>query len=529
MTAIFYVTVAGAALSVLLCCWARVERFLTRVLLVSYGLRVALAVSLYVVSAYDLPIFRELHLSGGFWRFARDAPWYHWNAVRIADAFRWGTEIPALMSGNQPFPVDPDFYFVTAFAYLVFGPHPLVIPLLNAALWSGIAVTVYLLARRLGGEQAGQTGAVLVSAWPSSYIWASQVLKDSLVIFFLLLALALCMVLLTQRQMSRFATLAIPLCLLALLLARFRFYLLPILVLAVGLGGVPAFVSPVSGPKWGTAARGLVLMGILVLSFVAARSIDPITLLSPSRPDLGHLQKARYLEKQGDYLAAAEEYHRALMLNRDIAGIPPWATERIAQSGPPTSIPQKSAGFSATAEPLSRIQMPIRFLRQVFSPDVVGPIRRGFARTGGASNVGEDIRLRNLWELITFVPQGLAYGLLAPFPWEWFSAVGDTGIFRPLSAIEVLLIFAVTPFFVIGVGKAVRTLDSEPWFLAAFCVVGLVLLGLAVTNIGIIFRLRLQFLVPLFVILAAYGSGALSRRCPAKPPSSSDVRPAREA
>ena len=35
---------------------------------------------------------------------------------------------------------------------------------------------------------------------------------------------------------------------------------------------------------------------------------------------------------------------------------------------------------------------------------------------------------------------------------------------------------------------------------------GAVLLGLTVTNIGILFRLRLQFVVPLIVIAATYGA-----------------------
>jgi len=452
--------VGGLGVSVLLSRLANGDRFLTAVLLVSYALRVGLAISLYAISAYHLPVLQELQVEGGFWRFTQDAPWYHWNALRIAESLGSGAEIPPLTVYGEIFRVDPTFYILIAFVYLALGAHPLHIPILNAMLWSAISVFAYLLAYRLKGEDSGRLAAVLVSAWPSAYVWSSQVLKDTLAIFLLLSMLLLCIVMLEERRLFWLgaAVLLVPV---TMLLTRLRFYLIPIVVLALGAAVVCALCSSSIDRRWGKAVRGLILTGILLASFVLAKSIDPVLLLSPSR---------------------------------------------AGSQGPSTSVPATSDSSEVMG---TEAELSLKRVRDViswtFSPGRIAVVRRGFGSERGASSVGDEIQFHRFSDMIRFLPRGLAYALFAPFPWEWFSTSGDTGILRPVSGLEVLLLFSMAPFFVIGVARAARSRSPTAWLLLGFTAVAAILLGMAVTNVGILFRLRLQFLIPLLVILAAYG------------------------
>ncbi len=432
------------------------------VVLASYGLRLALAISFYAISMYGLPIFQTLQLGDGFWLFARDAPWYHWNAARIAEAFRWGTEIPPLMVGGQLFLVEPDFYLAVAFVYRILGAHPLYIPLLNAMLWSAISILAYLLARRMKGEEAGRMAVVLVSLWPSPHLWSSQILKDTLVIFLLLSALSLCVQIFGQRGRLWLAAF-VPLVVVSFLLTRFRFYLLPIVVLAVGGGVVSSLFRSSRHGQWGNAARGLLLAGVLLATFLGARSVDPAVLLSPAQPETGHLQKA-------------PENRDAMALAR----------------------PHPESGILAG-------------VLKTFSLGQLASARKGFATAGGASNVGDEVKLEDFWSIVAYLPRGLSYVMFAPFPWHLLSPAGDTGIFKWLSGIEVMLILVTAPFLLIATVRAARSGLPEAWVLMIFGIVLASVLGLVVTNIGTLFRLRLQFLVPMFVILAAYGGGDLRR------------------
>ena len=181
----------GGVLCLLLARWVRGSRCLAVLVLASYGVSVALTLGLYLVSAYRLPVLATVQFVPGFWRLAYDAPLYHVNGARIAEALRSGAELPQVKFGAVPYLVDnyEFFYFVGA-VYWVFGTHPLYVPLLNSMFWATIAVLSYSLARRLGGEEAGRIAAVLVGFWPSHFIWSSQILKDTLMIFLSVLALS---------------------------------------------------------------------------------------------------------------------------------------------------------------------------------------------------------------------------------------------------------------------------------------------------------------------------------------------------
>ena len=415
---------------------------LSTAVLTAYGLRCALAVLLFIVSAYQLPVLENLQLGQGFWAFAPDSRTYHLHAVEIADALRAGTEIPPLFdTSGEPVSSPRDFFLFTAFLYRVLGAHALYVPLLNAVFWSAVSILSYGLARRLNGHEAGLIAALLVSFWPSTYIWSSQILKDSLVIFLLVSAFVLVTSFWNGRRRKGVAAL-VPLALVVFLLAGLRYYLVPIFVVAIGA----AVLAAACRRQGAQVARGCILMALLAAAFVLARSVDPISFFSPSRSSFSEPADAGQLRKPGI---------------DSVVGI--------------------------------------LGLDQLTRQDKLG--LRGF---GG---------------LMASVPLGVARAMFAPFPWDWFSPPGDTGAFRKIAGIEVALLIALAPFFAIAMVNAARFGSSEVWLFLAYVGVLATALGVSVQNLptlgdyvdGILFRLRLQFVVPMFILLGAYAPESLTK------------------
>ena len=436
---------AGLLVSWLLCRAVRGGVVLSTAVLTAYGLRCALAVFFFSVSAYQLPVFQDLQLGQGFWAFAPDSRTYHLHAVEIADALQRGMEIPPLLGENDglPFRGRRDFHLLLAFLYRVLGAHPLYVPLLNAALWSAVAILSYGLARRLNGHEAGLIAALLVSFWPSAYIWSSQILKDSLVIFLLVSAFALFASFWNGQRRKGVAAL-VPLVLVVFLLAGLRYYLIPIFVVSIG-GAVLAAACRRQGAQ---VARGCILMALLAAAFVLARSVDPISFFSPSRSSIS----------------------------------------QPADAGQPLEL---EAGIDFLVDILTLDQLTHR----------------------------EGLGLDGFGVLMASIPRGVASAMFVPFPWDWFSPPGDTGAFRKIAGIEVALLIALTPFFAIAMVNAARFGSSEVWLFLAYVGVLATALGVSVPNLptlgdyvdGTLFRLRLQFVVPMFILLGAYAPESLTK------------------
>jgi hypothetical protein len=67
-----------------------------------------------------------------------------------------------------------------------------------------------------------------------------------------------------------------------------------------------------------------------------------------------------------------------------------------------------------------------------------------------------------------------------------------------LSVVETLLLYAVLVPLLVGLGTAVWRGSPDGLFVAVFVVAQTVVLGLVVNNLGTLFRLRLESLLPLF-------------------------------
>lgn len=137
----------------------------------------------------------------------------------------------------------------------------------------------------------------------------------------------------------------------------------------------------------------------------------------------------------------------------------------------------------------------------------IATLRRRFAvqYPSSGSNIDADVQFSSAGDVIRYVPRALEIGLLAPFPEMWFQPrrfVGMAG--RPLLAVETSLTYVLTALACMFTWKRRRCLPV--WMLAFAVLTGATALGLVVTNLGALYRMRYGF----WVLLTIVGSGALA-------------------
>jgi len=131
------------------------------------------------------------------------------------------------------------------------------------------------------------------------------------------------------------------------------------------------------------------------------------------------------------------------------------------------------------------------------------------APSPGGSLIDTEIKIRSLGDVIRFIPRAVEVGFFAPFPSMWFGdgrQVGSGG--RWLAGIETLFTYMIECLALFGIWRARRSFSA--WFLTVFLALGVVALGLAVNNIGALYRLRYPFWICL-VIIAAGGVNLVGR------------------
>jgi len=288
---------------------------LARVVLLSYSVRVALGIVLYVVSLWKWPILRSLQVDHGFWSFGPDCGVYHYFGQQIADAWRKGIELPDTVFGFE-------YFALVAAVYRLLGPHPLFPIVVNCALAAGTGLLAYLISRRFLEERAAIVSAALVGFWPSTFIWSAQLLKDPLSWFLLFAALWLIVSLLPSRGAEGGRLLGmlvrwVLLSLVMILLTRARFYLGSALSLAALVVLLPAGCVACIQKASRRGIQCVSLVAVIVLSTLFARTLNVVKLLSPAKPEVAHYNLAILDWEKGELIEATREFYRALELRGD--------------------------------------------------------------------------------------------------------------------------------------------------------------------------------------------------------------------
>ncbi len=285
----------------------RGDRRLSWLVWASFTVRVLSTFVLFAASWFHWPLFRPLQIGQGFWAFGLDSRVYHNYASKIADAWAKGIETPTPELGIE-------YFAVVAAVYRLLGARPLYAILLNCWLSSCTVVLAYLIGRRVLDRRTGLIAAMLIAFWPSSILWSSQLLKDSLSSF--LVFGGLCAILYAlprsnERAGWRHRLAWLITAVFAMLLTRLRVYLGSALA-AAALLAVPATVFQARRTRQLAPVAWSVSMALVVGGCVLfGRSFNTLQWLQPAHPELAHFQLGKRYWSQGQLAEANEEFHMA--------------------------------------------------------------------------------------------------------------------------------------------------------------------------------------------------------------------------
>jgi 4-amino-4-deoxy-L-arabinose transferase-like glycosyltransferase len=136
--------------------------------------------------------------------------------------------------------------------------------------------------------------------------------------------------------------------------------------------------------------------------------------------------------------------------------------------------------------------------------------RRVFSQSRGPQESAIDAALffKNTGDIVRYLPRATLIGLFSPFPQMWLASAPTTGrAARLLSGAETLLFYLAA--LGAGICAYVERRKFASWFLLLVALINIVVLGLIVTNIGTLFRLRYVFWM-LIIIMGVRGAVILA-------------------
>jgi hypothetical protein len=142
----------------------------------------------------------------------------------------------------------------------------------------------------------------------------------------------------------------------------------------------------------------------------------------------------------------------------------------------------------------------------------VNAFRTGFA-SGAGSVYLSDTSFTSPVQLVAFLPSGLLFFFLGPFPWN------SGSLLQQLATPEMLLYYGLLPFMAIGLRRAIRKHPSQVIPLLTFSAIVAVSYSLTLTNFGTLFRFRDQLLLIMlcFAGIGLRGHARRQRPAPAEP------------
>jgi hypothetical protein len=224
----FLPNAAGAVLTLIICSAIAItiirhnsqdDGFLLKVFLIGLLLRIGFGLMLEI---FDLRLF-----------FGADATVYDTYGYKLYQSWFEGLSLRndvVTLSLTGTASSGWGMYYLVAGIYSLLGRNILAAQFFCAVIGAGIAPMVYTCAHKIfGNRQVGKTAAFMVAVFPAFVLWSSQLMKDGLIIF--LLVLSITMVLQLQEKFSYLAVALLMFSLLGIL--SLRFYIFFMVVVSV--------------------------------------------------------------------------------------------------------------------------------------------------------------------------------------------------------------------------------------------------------------------------------------------------------
>jgi hypothetical protein len=138
-------------------------------------------------------------------------------------------------------------------------------------------------------------------------------------------------------------------------------------------------------------------------------------------------------------------------------------------------------------------------------------LRDNFLRSyPSESSLNPEMRFTSDAQVVQNIPQSLLTGLLAPFPFHWWTVSGKSGVFKWLTFPEMLGFLIIFSLLVMNWLKRPPSLSEILLLSVVLCSV--LALGLVVTNLGALYRMRLASWCLILALWAArtYGREEVS-------------------
>lgn len=419
---------------------------LSRLLMLAAMLHLLLVIALNLIGRYRLLPY-TFDVNGIGTSFAVDSTEYRKYIIALVDLLE-RDGLLAWIKNSTPFHVK-----LYSICYAILGNWlgytTLSAEPLNLAYYLLILVLVFLLGREVFDRRVGMLAASLIAVWPSLLLHTTQLLRDPLFIASVLALLLVCAVLLNRECSWRGA-----------------------LALACAGGAAANIIWLVRSQMWEVMiAIASLNLCLLILSVIRKRFVKVYSLLG------------------------------GVLMLLIVLSLPALGRRLNLYSYPPNMISIKEQSGGGREIVYSRQNPPGSSLVAR-----IGRLRSGFVTSypGAGSNIDGDVEFNSFYSIILYLPRAAEIGFLAPFPNMWFVAGEQVGLAgRLLSGFETLLMYVLEILAAICLWRYRRLLSAWLLFLAA--TTGMLALGLIVSNIATLYRMRYAFWM-LLIILGMKGA-----------------------
>jgi len=490
----------------------------------AYGIRLLLAAGFFFISFFNLPFVRSQHAMPGFWKFAPDTELTHVAAQGFSKEGKYSNVFQnAVETCNQEHIV---WILLVSGVYKIFGAYPLNFIVLNVWLSALQVFLAIWLMREWVGEKKSLIAGWLVALWPSAIIWSTQILKDTICLTLLLGVFALFIrISATEiRGKNGFSGKTAVFFLLLFcyfVLIKIRFYTGLFILIALIFGQGYVCIKRFFG-------RGRLylwpIVAAVVFSLIAAfagritvpaqliflgQKSGPVSLASPC-PSTTAVVSSR---EPGSSLQTPSVSPKVPSVSSKVLSVSPKVPSVSSRASSTSSrtasvfcrsvrssfkeVIINKKGIVAVKNKINEGRIRLGFIIQKYYLKIF-QVRAGFSREGG--NLALDVSgpFNNIF---IFILYSFLTVWFAPFPWQWFTCGGQSGVFIILGGIEMCIVYFLFVFLLCGLWRFMTTAKAGSIiFIITYIFVSSFFLGMVVSNAGTLFRLRLQFLIPMLII-----------------------------